>query len=685
MMRHYVFKSSLTTEVSFVFRLRNFLLLRERFIEIPHIYSGHSYSSYFSTDSIGYKHPFLHYLHRSKGWNPRTPFDSAYLRNRPDVKNFERSSLVHFLRYNNTIHYPDLLSSPKSHTLGSPDDFYTLRFPSIAGFGKIVAVNLQISSCYSVGFTDLGALSEVSNLSLKIDTISHGILSCDEHPKNVVVKRDQGSLLIIFNEHKALNLDLRIFLGVLSVFCLQISESAAENEFSFGEDATAILDFEFISELARYQLDELNIQKTENLEIAQSFLGSLASEKPRAICIPYTHSRALNSPMRVLLVSHEDRQSGAPLYLAELAFHLMSLGWTVKVIVIDDSNAQGVFADRGIDFEPISRRLHEHNFPQVTHQNWLLSPDAEAVLTELVREFSPSAAILNSLASSDAQKIMSAEFVPSIIYVHEIWIKKYPLQGTLDPFLKAVQGALNSSNLVLFGSIASLNAWKPQIANSNLLALPTIRQYLSPNPIDREQIRTAFRAELGIPLNAKVVVAIGIFEPRKFIETIIQAVISLKHEDLHLVLVGKAGRFVAYESKLINLASQNKKILIHSVTKNLEPYYSIADIFVHASEEEVFTLVLQEAAAWHIPLVTSNYDGVYEIVGENHPYVFQVGDYKDAAKKILLAFSEMDKARNRSMKINKELFDSRSNNESLFSSQLRKLSQRKIFLNRGGD
>ena len=56
---------------------------------------------------------------------------------------------------------------------------------------------------------------------------------------------------------------------------------------------------------------------------------------------------------------------------------------------------------------------------------------------------------------------------------------------------------------------------------------------------------------------------------------------------------------------------------------------------MHASEEEVFPLILQEAIANSLPIICSKYNGYEELLGMDYQFTFLVGNHAELSALIL--------------------------------------------------
>lgn len=130
--------------------------------------------------------------------------------------------------------------------------------------------------------------------------------------------------------------------------------------------------------------------------------------------------------------------------------------------------------------------------------------------------------------------------------------------------------------------------------------------------------RTAFRARLGLPEKAFVVLHVGSVGPRKNIPTVIEAVAGLRTagQDAWLLQVG--GTFSAKQQA--DLATRRLDRFVVSVGEakeaELRAAYHAADVLLFPSHYEGFGFPVLEAMASGLPVVTSGAGGLAEVAGD---------------------------------------------------------------------
>lgn len=126
-------------------------------------------------------------------------------------------------------------------------------------------------------------------------------------------------------------------------------------------------------------------------------------------------------------------------------------------------------------------------------------------------------------------------------------------------------------------------------------------------PLFRERLL----AEIPILENKIVFTFIGRINRDKGICELLEAFYNLSHEyqNIILLLVGKVESEILVEDM-----KNNKKIIFIGYTKEVEKYLSISDVLVHPSYREGFSMVIQQAMAFELPIITTDIPGPSEVI-----------------------------------------------------------------------
>jgi UDP-glucose:(heptosyl)LPS alpha-1,3-glucosyltransferase len=117
------------------------------------------------------------------------------------------------------------------------------------------------------------------------------------------------------------------------------------------------------------------------------------------------------------------------------------------------------------------------------------------------------------------------------------------------------------------------------------------------------QQRLPVRTRLGLVPDDKMLLFVANEFPRKGLDTLLEALALLRDPQIKLVIVGR-GDARPYQPVLarLGLAAQ---IVFHPGTAAIAPYYAASDLFVFPTLYEPFGLVIIEALACGLPVITS--------------------------------------------------------------------------------
>lgn len=136
---------------------------------------------------------------------------------------------------------------------------------------------------------------------------------------------------------------------------------------------------------------------------------------------------------------------------------------------------------------------------------------------------------------------------------------------------------------------------------------------------DKEKIK--FKNKLSINIRKKMILSVGQIIPRKGFDILIHAFSKLDDNKYELYIVG--GKITEFLSSIIN---KNKLTNIHFVEfvnkEKLSEFYSAADLFVLPSRFDIWGLVINEALAYSLPIISSNQVGAAKEILDNL-YIFE--------------------------------------------------------------
>jgi len=135
-------------------------------------------------------------------------------------------------------------------------------------------------------------------------------------------------------------------------------------------------------------------------------------------------------------------------------------------------------------------------------------------------------------------------------------------------------------------------------------------------PVPEKQ-KSELRRQLGLDDATRVLLSVGRLSREKGHADLIQAVPKIMdlagNSPLHLIIVGEGSERPRIEELCRNLRLTDVVILTGQ-QENINPYYSIADVFLLPSHSEGCPNVLLEAMAAGVPVVATKVGGIPEVV-----------------------------------------------------------------------
>lgn len=142
------------------------------------------------------------------------------------------------------------------------------------------------------------------------------------------------------------------------------------------------------------------------------------------------------------------------------------------------------------------------------------------------------------------------------------------------------------------------------------------------------------RKELGLPVNAFILLSVGELNKNKNHETAIRAIKKLNNDKLHYVICG-TGPLENYLKKLIASLGLERQVTLLGFRKDVNEIYFIADEFIFPSFREGLSVALMEAMAAGLPVVCSKIRGNIDLIDEGKGgYLCEPDCIKEFSKKI---------------------------------------------------
>lgn len=228
----------------------------------------------------------------------------------------------------------------------------------------------------------------------------------------------------------------------------------------------------------------------------------------------------------------------------------------------------------------------------------------------------------------------------------------YQLEAPHDkPFLVRLATLLPARAIVTLskdGQQAQAQIWphRPSPLVYPGVALDRFEPSILPTP-------AAAREKLGLPMHGPLIGIVGRLQRWKGIHVLIQAMpkVLQKYPDAHCVVVGGKHDLEAdYEDlvkKQITDLGLNQQVIMAGLQRNVPEWVQAMDVFVHASDNEPFGIVIIEAMALGKPVIAGNAGGPPEIITDSvNGLLTPYGDADALAIAILRYLDDQEFAQN---------------------------------------
>ena len=125
--------------------------------------------------------------------------------------------------------------------------------------------------------------------------------------------------------------------------------------------------------------------------------------------------------------------------------------------------------------------------------------------------------------------------------------------------------------------------------------------------------KSAKRKELGVPVDAFLVLSVGELNKNKNHDTVIKAIAKLNNPNVYYVICGQ-GTLENYLKDLINELGLEKQVKLLGYRRDIAEISKTSDIFVFPSFREGLSVALMEAMALGLPVVCSKIRGNVDLI-----------------------------------------------------------------------
>lgn len=329
---------------------------------------------------------------------------------------------------------------------------------------------------------------------------------------------------------------------------------------------------------------------------------------------PATTAALAKPPRHALLVTHNLNFEGAPLFLADYARHLATLGTRITILSPFDGPLRDYFSQAGevkiIDVSPLF--------------NSKTAPEAQSSLAHLSSQFQFGGydlVVANTLTTFWAVHAAQAAGVPSLFYIHESTTPFAFYKNQAGPaVIELAIRAFDLADCVSFTTESTRNYHLDYGRPGHHRLTPGWVDLVKLDAWRTAHIKSDLRRSMGVRDDEFLVTNIGTFSERKGQHTFVRAIAQFNRR--HPALAART-RFILLGSRpsiydetfRLSVAELNlPNVELHDATADYLPYFAAADLTTCSSYEESSPRVVLEAMACAVPLLASHVQGIPELV-----------------------------------------------------------------------
>jgi glycosyltransferase involved in cell wall biosynthesis len=256
--------------------------------------------------------------------------------------------------------------------------------------------------------------------------------------------------------------------------------------------------------------------------------------------------------------------------------------------------------------------------------------------------------VANTMVSFWAVHLAAAAHKPALLYVHESAAIRRFFEPILHPALfPLVEAAFRRATRVVFTADSSRAVFDYLDDRGNFRLLPSWVDVARIDAFAAAHDRAALRRKHGLDPAAVLLVNVGSICERKGQHIYLRAAELLREELRHTYPDRKIQWVMVGARPGLYLDSLKQEAALHGLdhvvflpeTGEIQDFYRLADIFVCTSFEESFPRVLLESAAHRLPIVSTNVNGIAEMLAADEAWLVPPGDRYQLAEAVKSALA----------------------------------------------
>ncbi|MBI2517721.1 MAG: glycosyltransferase [Opitutae bacterium] len=368
---------------------------------------------------------------------------------------------------------------------------------------------------------------------------------------------------------------------------------------------------------------------------------------PRNLPLNPYHQRYAETarPFRALVLTHNLKLEGAPIFIFELARYLAGQpGAQLTVASAEDGPLRARFEEAGLKVEiwnatalTAAQTPDEFNAALKKFAGTRTWDDAELFLC-------------NTLLAFWGVHLAAHLGRPSALYLHESKPVKRFFETTLPPLMHpTAEEALRLATRVIFTAQSTRDIHEEQNLNDNFRSVASWVDFARIDAFAAAHTPAELRRKHGLDPDAVVVVNIGSVCERKGQHIYIRGIDLLRKElptlfpgkKIQWVMVGaRDGLYMETLTEDIQLMGL-QEVKIFRETPDIYDFYRLADLLVCTSFEESFPRVILEGMVFGNRIVSTDVNGIAEMLtNTDEAYLVPAGDQHKLAAALKLALAD---------------------------------------------